>query len=282
MTPEAARAWAQSKGLSLRYAADLPQLAAACAPFTQLTLDQETADYIDRAKSARHGLFLTWLHRMMRGFLSDFDINGFLGTYPMHVLSTQQWRVLLPCAGGRLLDVGAGRGDATAQLAVLFDETVVTETSQAMARRLKKQGYECLVGDIVERSDLNEKFDAVSLLNVLDRCDSPLSLLGVARRALKEGGLLIVALVLPYGPFVYDGGAARRPRERLPIYSRDWEIAATEFITTCLLPLGLEIETLSRAPYLSGGDAHQALYELDDLIVVCRATSAIPLLGEGA
>lgn len=279
MTPEAARAWAESKGLSLRYTADLPALGAAFAPFTQLTLDQETADYIAQAKNARHGILMTWLHRLMRGFLSDFDINGYLGTYPMHVLSTEQWRMLLPSAGGRLLDVGAGRGDATAKLAVLFDETVVTETSPAMARRLKKQGYECLLGDIALRRDLSGSFDAVSLLNVLDRCDSPLSLLGVARRALKEGGLLVIALVLPYGPFVYDGGAARRPRERLPIYSRDFEIAATEFITTSLLPLGLEIVTLSRAPYLSGGDAHQALYELDDLIVVCRAASGIPLLG---
>lgn len=279
MTPEAAKEWARSKGLSLRYGADLPKLNAAGAPFTQLSLDQETADYIGATEGARHGLLMTWAHRLLRGFLSDFDINGYLGTYPMHVLSTEQWRVLLPSAGGRLLDVGAGRGDATAKLAALFDETVVTETSRAMARRLKKQGYECILGDIATRDDLDGRFDAVSLLNVLDRCDSPLSLLGVARRALKEGGLLIVALVLPYGPFVYDGGAARRPRERLPITSRDFEIAATEFVTTSLLPLGLEAVTLSRAPYLSGGDAQKPLYELDDLIVVCRATGGVPLLG---
>lgn len=279
MTPEAAREWAHTKGLSLRYAADLPKLQATGAPFTRLALDQETADYLAAAEGARHGLFMTWVHRMMRGFFSDFDINGYLGTYPMHVLSTEQWRSVLPQAGGRLLDVGAGRGDATAKLAALFDETVVTETSTAMARRLRKLGYECILGDIAHRQDLDGRFDAVSLLNVLDRCDAPLSLLGVARRALKVGGLLVVALVLPYGPFVYDGGAARRPRERLAILSRDFELAATEFVTTSLIPLGLEVVTLSRAPYLSGGDAHQPLYELDDLIVVCRATSSVPLLG---
>ena len=279
MTPEAATEWARNKGLSLRYAADLPKLQATGAPFTRLSLDQETADYLAASEGARHGLFMTWVHRMMRGFLSDFDINGYLGTYPMHVLSTEQWRSVLPRAGGRHLDVGAGRGDATAKLAALFDETVVTETSFAMARRLRKLGYECIVGDIARRQDLDGQFDAVSLLNVLDRCDAPLSLLGVARRALKVGGLLVVALVLPYGPFVYDGGAARRPRERLAIQSRDFEFAAAEFVTTSLLPLGLEVVTLSRAPYLSGGDAQQPLYELDDLIVVCRATSEVPLLG---
>lgn len=279
MTPESAEKWARDAGLELRYTADLPKLHAAGSTFTQLSLDEETARYIGAAEGARHGLLMTWMHRMLRGFLSDFDINGYLGTYPMHVLSTEQWRTVLPHTGGRLLDVGAGRGDATSKLAGLFDETVVTETSHSMARRLRKQGYECLEGDISTRDDLDGKFDAVSLLNVLDRCDSPLSLLGVARRALREGGLLIIALVLPYAPFVYDGGAARRPKERLPVHSRQWELAAAEFVTTSLLPLGLEVVTLSRAPYLSGGDSHQPLYELDDLIAVCRVTGEVPLIG---
>lgn len=279
MTPELAEKWARDAGLSLRYAADLPKLHAAGGNFTQLSLDAETARYIGAAEGARHGLLMTWLHRMLRGFLSDFDINGYLGTYPMHVLSTEQWKAVLPETGGRLLDVGAGRGDATSKLAALFDETVVTETSKAMARRLRKQGYECLEGDISARDDLDGTFDAVSLLNVLDRCDAPLSLLAVARRALREGGLLIIALVLPYAPFVYDGGAARRPRERLPVTSHEWELAAAEFVTTSLLPLGLDVVTLSRAPYLSGGDSHQPLYELDDLIAVCRVTGEVPLIG---
>jgi hypothetical protein len=95
----------------------------------------------------------------------------------------------------------------------------------------------------------------------------------------KPGGLLLVALVLPYYPFVYDAGAARPPRERLPIVSTEWELAASEFILTALLPLGLEIVTLSRAPYLSGGDAQRALYELDDVIVVCRVHGEVPLIG---
>lgn len=279
MTPELAEKWARDAGLSLRYTADLPKLHAAGGSFTQLSLDEETAHYIGAAEGARHGLLMTWVHRMLRGFLSDFDINGYLGTYPMHVLSTEQWRTLLPNTGGKLLDVGAGRGDATSKIAALFDETIVTETSSSMAKRLSKQGYECIEGDISTRKDLDGRFDAVSLLNVLDRCDAPLSLLGVARRALRKGGLLVVALVLPYAPFVYDGGAARRPKERLPISSQEWELAAAEFVTTALLPLGLEVVTLSRAPYLSGGDSHQPLYELDDLIAVCRVTGELPLIG---
>lgn len=263
----------------LRYEADLPKLAALNVAFTQLSLDDETARYISDSEAYRHGTLMTWLHRAMRGFLSDFDINGYLGTYPMHVLSTGQWSTLLGRVGGSHLDVGAGRGDATEKLAQLFDETTVTETSSAMARRLTKRGYNCIEGDLALLDELPGPFDAVSLLNVLDRCDKPLSLLGAARRVLRPGGLLLVALVLPYYPFVYDSGAARSPTERLPITSDEWELAAVEFVSQCLMPLGLEVLTLSRAPYLSGGDAQAALYELDDLICVCRAVGELPLIG---
>lgn len=278
MTPEEAKDWCKRAGLRLRYEADLARLHSAGAPFTQLSLDQETADYVTHSEAARHGRFLTWIHQLMRSFLSDFDINGILGTYPMHVLSTAQWETLIGRPGGRLLDVGAGRGDATAKLAELFDETVVTETSKAMQKRLKRHGYECLRGDIAQRTDLGAQFDAVSLLNVLDRCDRPLSLLGAARSALKPGGLLLIALVLPYRPFVYDQGSPRAPAERLAITTDEWELSVCELVNICLLPLGLEVVTLSRAPYLSGGDANHALYELDDVIVVCRAIGEVPII----
>ncbi len=278
MTPEQARNWAQRTGLRLRYQADLAKLHAAGAPFTRLELDNETAEYIAHSEAARHGRLTTWLHQLMRNFFSDFDINGMLGTYPMHVLSTAQWRNLLGDVGGKLLDVGAGRGDATSKLASLFEEVVVTETSSAMQKRLRRLGYNVIEGDVTSRQDLVAEFDAVSLLNVLDRCDQPLSLLGTARSAVKPGGLIIIALVLPYRPFVYDQGAARAPSERLPISSDEWEIAVCEFVITSLLPLGLDVVTISRAPYLSGGDANYPLYELDDVIVVCRALGELPLI----
>ncbi len=277
MTPDEARAFAERAGLLLRYTADLGRLSAVGAPFTQLCLDEETARYIKNSEAARHGTLMTLAHRALRYFLSDFDINGLLGTYPMHVLSTAQWQTLLPECGGRLLDVGAGRGDATAQLARLFDSTMVTETSSKMAARLRKQGYECIEGDVASLPTLPGPFDCVSLLNVLDRCDKPLTLLGQARSALRPGGLLLIALVLPYHPFVYDRGAARAPLQRLPLFKSEFELATAELVTTALVPLGLEIVTVSRAPYLSGGDAHQPLYELDDLILVCRAVGDVRL-----
>jgi SAM-dependent methyltransferase len=284
MTPKIAKEWANAHGLALRYDAALEALKGLNVAFTQLGVDGQTAEYIAQAEGARHGLLTTWLHRALRLFLSDFDINGLLGTYPMHVLSTEQWRTLLKQASPegvthkRLLDVGAGRGDATKLLAELFTEVTVTETSRTMAKRLRRQGFRCIEADITESMKEGEIFDVVSLLNVLDRCDRPLSLLAKARTLLNHGGLLIVALVLPYGPFVYDGGQPRPPRERLPITLKGWEQASVEFITSALLPLGFTLRAMSRAPYLSGGDARRTLYELDDLIVILEATGDIPVL----
>jgi len=284
MTPQMAKAWAAANGLTLRYDADLEALKGLGATFTQLGIDDETAKYIAHSEGARHGLLTTWVHRALRLFLSDFDINGLLGTYPMHVLSKEQWRTLLEQAipDGveqlRLLDIGAGRGDATARLAELFAEVTVTETSRTMAKRLRRQGFRCIEGDITHLDEQDENFDVVSLLNVLDRCDRPLSLLAKVRTLLPPGGLLIVALVLPYGPFVYDGGQPRPPRERLPITCNAWEPASVEVIVDALLPLGFTLRAMSRAPYLSGGDARRALYELDDLIVILEATGDIPVV----
>jgi len=273
---------ARELGLSLRYGARVDSLH---APFVELNPDAELGRYLTAAPRERHGHFKTWLHRFLRGFLSDFDINGLLGTYPMHVLSTAQFRELLSPPGGaglpelaRLLDIGAGRGDVTAQLGALFSSVTVTETSRPMRKRLEKAGYQVIAGDYAERPASSDRYDVVSLLNVLDRCDKPLSLLATARAALVPGGKLLVALVLPYRPFVYESGVARSPSERLPLSSDVFERAAREFIDLVLPPLGLTLETVSRAPYLSGGDAERPLYELDDLILVCRADFDVPLL----
>lgn len=264
-------------GLALGYDFDDSSFAGLCEHTVRLRPDESTLAYLQQAKHARHGAFVTWLHHALRGFLSDFDINGYLGTYPLFVLSTKQWQVLLPNAAGRgtLLDVGAGRGDVTAELGRLFSDVTAVETSRGMARRLRRRGYEVLELDLGD-AELDRQFDAVSLLNVLDRCDRPLSLLGQARRLLRPGGVLVIALVLPYRPFVYRGRQSSAPAERLPITSKTFEEAASQFLSLALLPLGLRIRAVSRAPYLSGGDAARPLYELDDLIVVAEAVGEPP------
>lgn len=281
--PAEARAWAHELGLQLRYDCKLEELTPALAGrFVQLGVDQSLAEYTARARRRRHGRVVTWLHRSLRGLLSDFDINGLLDTYPMHVLGSDQWRHLLPDANGRLLDVGAGNGDVTAALAPLFDEVTAAETSRGMVRRLRRRGYRCHSLDLATQPVPDGPYDVISLLNVLDRCDRPLSLLGNLRTALGPEGRLVIALVLPYRPFVYDGALTREPAERLPLRTTSWEAATSDLVDDVLTPLGLEIEVCARVPYLSGGDAYRPLYELDDVVLVCRARGNVPIIGRAS
>src|SRR5690606_23048279 len=89
MTPAQARAFGETLGLSLRYALDSSRLPEGGWRVVQFDVDLAAARYIEESRRRRHGRALTWLHRALRGFLSDFDINGYLGTYPMHVLSEE-------------------------------------------------------------------------------------------------------------------------------------------------------------------------------------------------
>ena len=49
----------------------------------------------------------------------------------------------------------------------------------------------------------SRQYDVISCLNVLDRCDEPITLLEHMRHSLvPESGRLIIAMVLPYSPYV--------------------------------------------------------------------------------
>ena len=97
-----------------------------------------------------------------------------------------------------------------------------------------------------------EPFDVVSLLNVLDRCDKPKTLLREIRPLLRRpGGQLLVAVVLPFCPFVEDGSGQRPPAERLAVTSRRWEKAVNELVVNVFAPSGYDVVRLSRVPYYS-------------------------------
>lgn len=48
-------------------------------------------------------------------------------------------------------------------------------------------------------------YDVVTCLNLLDRCDTPRTLLSQIHAKLVPGGTLVVALVLPFSPYVETG-----------------------------------------------------------------------------
>jgi SAM-dependent methyltransferase len=252
--------------------ADVKKLGSFGAHFVALPLDAEWLNEVAALAQCRHGALRTYAQRLARLYLSDFDANALTGMYRMQLLPTGGWRRLLEArTGGRLLDVGAGSGDVTAQLAPCFDEVEVTEVSRGMAKRLTKRGYRCHPCDLTLGPLAAPAFDAVSLLNVLDRCQKPKTLLGNCLAALRSGGTFIVALALPYAPFYFSGPSTPEPEERLDCDSGpggSWEDSVRRLIERDLLPLGLTLECFARAPYLSAGDSRRELYELDDVVLV--------------
>jgi SAM-dependent methyltransferase len=261
---------------ALRYACDLRILPSELADtFVELSADEPLRRYLDHVHTARPGTVRTLLQRGLCTCLSDFDANGLLDMYPMHLVSTEQASRLLGAgAHGRLLDVGAGSGDVTAELAPLFAEVVTTEISRVMARRLRARGWETHRLDVSTRGVPAPPYDVVSCLNVADRCLFPRALLRHCRQALASDGRLLLSVPLPYLPHAYRGGHTVDPAEALDIYSTCWELGAGLMVERVLEPLGLAVERWSRVPYLSGGDSRRPVYVLDAAVWVCRAQTS--------
>lgn len=146
-----------------------------------------------------------------------------------------------------------------------------------------------------------ERFGAVALLNVLDRCDDPMGLLQAAVNALKPGGVLLVATVLPFCAMVYDGvkgrvGAHRAPSRPLslplnlrcgmvklgtgggdqylntePLLSRrQFSEHVSGFVAATVATLPLRVAAWTRVPYLSTGTVEETYYHLDNALLVLR------------
>lgn len=247
--------------------------------------------------------FKSLLSRAMQLVCSRTDANGFLGRGAMHVISTEQATMLLgpstskkahgstsaPARWGRLLDIGAGDGNVTAQLAPLFEQVTTTEVSMPMVSRLRRRGWRSLRTMMPSVRQLgSHSFDVVSLFNVLDRCDRPRTLLQRIRQLMCPGGLLLLAVVLPFCPFVEDGPRQRDPVELLPLQggtccgrhsknsSRRFEDAVEHMIADVLKPAGFSVRCVSRVPYISQGDMRSPFYVLDNALFVLESTQEEP------
>ena len=257
----------------------------------------------------RAGLIATLMHRWLTSTSSksDFDINGLLGIYPLHLWTSDQLQQLMQHAVGSdssarftsVLDVGSGHGEVTTILrnAVVDNKNggklVTTETSPVMAQKLEHLGFECWNEDISltypQRIATGAaSFDLVSFLNVIDRTPKPVTLLLAAHNMLKHNGLLLVATPLPFRPFYFTNdhkghststGHQRKhgqPLESLGLTKTgSWDEQAETFMSHVLPSRGFTPLAFSRVPYVSGGDFFKPYTALDDIVVIARKT-AIP------
>jgi SAM-dependent methyltransferase len=263
------------RGVALTYGADAAHLGPALAErFVALDADDATRAFVDSCFEAPTGAGRAALRAVAASMMSIYDANALARTHPMFVLSRAQWARLLPpdAPRGTLLDIGAGDGGVTAELAPLFGAVTTTETSAPMARRLRERGYACREIDLTTDAwpDTGGRFDAVSLLNVIDRTRRPLTLLDRARALLAPGGLLLVAVPLPVSAAVQVAGGTVDPDELLPVPRTSWEDDARALAMEALPALGYDVVRLARAPYLCRGKKARPVLTLDDAIVLAR------------
>ncbi|KAH9641706.1 hypothetical protein HF086_005152 [Spodoptera exigua] len=195
----------------------------------------------------------------------------------MFVLSEAQARALLRTTGhgigaGALVDVGAGDGEVSRRFAHIYPHNYATEISASMRKTLAEKGYKLLD---TEKWHHYRQFDCICMLNLLDRCSKPKTMLKQARDALAPGGVLMLALVLPYKPYV-EVTSDHKPEERLPIEGAYFEDQLAAFVKFMREEAGFELVSWTRAPYLCEGDFAQAYYWLDDSVYVFKPTAVDP------
>ncbi|KAM9838079.1 protein-L-histidine N-pros-methyltransferase isoform 2-T2 [Aulostomus maculatus] len=249
--------------------------------FVQSHLDSDTKAFLKQSVEKSGWLFTLLYHSMVSTILSPMvsrtSINGFLGRGSMFVFSAEQFQQLLRVGpewrGERLLDLGAGDGGVTAVMGVHFKEVYATEVSLPMRWHLQRRNYKLLGIDEWQHSGF--LYDVISCLNLLDRCEDPLHLLHDIRRSLVPNtGRLILAVVLPFQPYVEIGGRWRHPKQHLKVEGKTWEEQVTNLSHEVFQRAGFELEAVTRLPYLCEGDMYNDYYVLDDAVFVLKASNA--------
>ncbi|XP_014243389.1 methyltransferase-like protein 9 isoform X2 [Cimex lectularius] len=173
--------------------------------YHQLRPDEETDHFLETSRRLSNSVLTQIYHSLVKFILGFFmtqtSINGLLGRGSMFVFSTKQFSQLTGREegnGGDLVDLGAGDGAMTRTMGKFFSSVTVTELSKPMRKLLRSAGF--AVADV--DNWFERKYDVVSCLNVLDRCERPKTLLGQIRAAMKPEGTAIVAVVLPFKPYV--------------------------------------------------------------------------------
>ncbi|XP_009975484.1 PREDICTED: methyltransferase-like protein 9 [Tauraco erythrolophus] len=259
------------------YVCNTEQLSESLQPiFVQSYLDQGTQIFLNNSIEKSGWLFIQLYHSFVSSifslFMSRTSINGLLGRGSMFVFSPEQFQRLLKInpewKSHRLLDLGAGDGEVTKVMSPHFEEIYATELSETMIWQLQKKKYRVL--GINEWQNTGFQYDVISCLNLLDRCDQPLTVLKDIRSVLEPTrGRVILALVLPFHPYVENGGKWEKPSEVLEIKGHTWEEQVNS-LPEVFRKAGFAIEAFTRLPYLCEGDMYNDYYVLDDAVFVLK------------
>lgn len=104
----------------------------------------------------------------------------------------------LPNLGGDeiFLDIGCGHGGVSSELIKKGFKVVGIEINQDAIKSLQQKGFTVFQKDISKPLEIDEKFDIVMILDVLEHLFDPYSLLKEAKKITKRGGIIIVTIPL--------------------------------------------------------------------------------------
>ncbi|EKF37919.1 DREV methyltransferase, putative [Trypanosoma cruzi marinkellei] len=253
--------------------------------YVSMCMDEETTEWLRLAGDV--SVMKVLMSSILRAFFSQTTSNGILNRGGMFVMSTAQAAQLLlgredvqhistSPPFGTLLDIGAGDGGVTSRLQPLFQHVTATEYSIPMRWRLWRRGYEVLpYQDPFRHKDGSRRhYDVIACLNVLDRADKPLELLCSMRDSLSPNGMLLLAVVLPWCPFVENGIWQRRPTETLPMEGGEccrgasYEDSLRCLVDSVLIPCGFKVERWCKLPYFCEGNLRVEYAVLHDAVLV--------------
>ncbi|XP_054723233.1 protein-L-histidine N-pros-methyltransferase-like [Uloborus diversus] len=215
--------------------------------------------------AAQHKFLYRFLGRGSMFVFSNTQLENLLGNYMQPT-----WK---EC--GNMLDLGAGDGKVTEVMSSYFQNTYVTEISGVMRRILAAKNFRVL--DIDNWHDPGEGpryFDVISCLNLLDRCDRPITLLQQIRNKLNpDSGLLILAVVLPLNQYV-ESGEDHQPAEKIQVEGKTLEEQASSLAQSLFVESGFQVLRWTRLPYLCEGDLDQSFYWLNDAVFVMKVADS--------
>ncbi|XP_059080654.1 protein-L-histidine N-pros-methyltransferase-like isoform X1 [Tigriopus californicus] len=248
------------------------------AKFVQSHCDAESQAFIsqsvDKSNWLLNQIWQSLAKRFLSFFYSQTDINGMLERGSMFVLSRDQWFSLTQwdptVQKSTLIDLGAGDGGPTRTLAPHFQTVYATEASPAMRKLLSRQGFEVLP---IDEWSQDRRYDVVACLNLLDRCDEPLTVLEQIKGSLEPDGLVALAVVLPFKPYV-EFAADHTPKQKIPFASRTFEGQVQE-LQKILNQLGFEIVRWTKVPYLCEGDLSSSVYNLNDAVFILKVGDSV-------